>query len=255
MSALGGWLLAAYYPGMSGFIRCTHFYQRIHPMRPWETEKLRRARQQFTLFAQDHRFDKGQLQWHQRRVWPNITYWYCSSALTSSKIRMWPFTPHKKIRNSKKKETKSHTYTHPKKNHPSLLQQKISPTILPPPIPRPNSRWKKSAPRKASGFQLALVAFRIIPWYERKPKHSIVVFGKSLKNTIYLHWFLKKGVIQWPFTNWKHQEMLSIILEFYHLEFPDSIVSSFLAFSMCSCATTHAPRSEQKTGIFFLTNL
>ena len=184
------WMTSSVLPWHVWFHSVQSFNQRIHPcgLLHW---KNCGARQQFTLFAQDHRFDKGHCN--------DIKGEFGQILHTDTVVLPWLLQkfycdllpPQKKSQTPKKRNEKPwHTRTK-KKQHPSLLQQKISPTI-PPQSPGPIHGETKSAPRKASGFQLALVAFRIIPWYERKPKQSIVVFGKSLKNTIYLHWFLKK---------------------------------------------------------------
>lgn len=199
------------------------------------------AGQQFTLFAQDHRFDKGHCndikgEFGQILHTDTVVLPWLLQKFKNSIVTFYPHT--KKSETQKKRNEKPYIHAQ-KKNHPSLLQQKISPTI-PPPDPHGE---KNLHLEKLQGFSWHWWPSGSSHDMKENPNTALLFSGNPSKITIYLHWFPKKRGNSMTLHKLKHQEMLSIILEFHHLEFPDSIVSSFLAFSMCSCATTHAPRS------------
>lgn len=94
------------------------------------------AGQQFTLFAQDHRFDKGHCndikgEFGQILHTDTVVLPWLLQKFKNSIVTFYPHT--KKSETQKKRNEKPYIHAQ-KKNHPSLLQQKISPTI-PPPIP------------------------------------------------------------------------------------------------------------------------
>lgn len=158
------------------------------------------AGQQFTLFAQDHRFDKGHCndikgEFGQILHTDTVVLPWLLQKFKNSIVTFYPHT--KKSETQKKRNEKPYIHAQ-KKNHPSLLQQKISPTI-PPPIPT----VKKICTSKSFRVSAGTGGLQDHPMIWKKTQTRHCCFREIPQKLPYICIDSpKKGVIQWPFTNW-----------------------------------------------------